>query len=168
LRNQATPVFAPKLPPLIVPPPIVTATQPARGDAAQTGASDRAGPGQGAGGTGNGTGGGGTGGNGDDIAVGPHQIKGKLSFKDLPEGMLKPGGGASVGVRYAVNVDGTVSDCFADEPSGLPQLDALACRLIEQRFRYRPARDRAGRPVRSIVAESHSWFMREEKGRPSG
>jgi protein TonB len=162
-------VFAPDLPPLIVlPPPIVTATRPAQGDAAQTGASDRAGPGQGAGGAGNGNGGGGTGGDGDGIVVGPRQIKGRLAFKDLPDGLLAPGDEASVGVRYAVNVDGTVSDCVADEPSGLPQLDALACRLIEQRFRYRPARDRAGRPVRAIVAERHTWILQEKREAPGG
>lgn len=170
LKNQATPVFAPKVPPLIVPPPVVTATQPAAGSAASTGASNLAGPGQGAGGVGDGLGGGGTGGDGDGsggIATGPRQIRGKLSFKDLPEGLLAPGDEARVGVRYVVEPDGRVSSCRADEPSGRPMLDALACRLIEQRFRFRPARDRAGRPVRATIVEAHSWFVRE-KDRPRG
>jgi protein TonB len=48
--------------------------------------------------------------------------------------------------------------------SGLPELDQIACRLIEQRFRYKPARDRAGRPVRSTIVETHSWFIREKRG----
>jgi protein TonB len=169
LRNQATPIVAPKIVPLIVPPPIAVATQAGIGQAAQTGASDRLGPGQGAGGVGNGYGGGGDGGDGDGGAVvGPRQIRGKLSFKDLPEGMLAPGSEARVGVRYAVNVDGSVSDCRADQPSGIPQLDALACRLIEQRFRFRPARDREGRPVRTTIVEAHSWFIREERDPPGG
>lgn len=169
LKNQATPVVAPKVVPLIVPPPVVTATQAGTGLAAQTGASDRLGPGQGAGGYGNGNGGGGDGGDGDGGAVvGPRQIKGKLSFKDLPEGMLPPGSEARVGVRYVVEVDGTVSNCRADEPSGVPQLDRLACRLIEERFRFRPGRDRAGRPVRTTIVEAHSWFIREERDRPGG
>lgn len=164
LKNKATAVFAPKLPPIVVPPPIVTAPLPAQGNAAQTGASDRLGPGQGAGGIGDGTGGGGQGGEGDGggIASGPRQIRGKLSFRDLPEGLLAPGGEASVGVRYAVEPDGSVTGCRADEPSGYPAIDALACRLIEQRFRFRPAKNRAGRPVRSIVVERHSWFIRPD------
>ncbi|WP_254514827.1 energy transducer TonB [Novosphingobium sp. G106] len=161
LKNQATPIVAPKVVPLIVPPPVVVATQAGIGQAAQTGASDRMGPGQGAGGYGNG--GGGDGGDGDGGAVaGPRQIKGKLSFKDLPDGMLRPGSEARVGVRYVVEADGTVSQCRADEPSGIPQLDRLACRLIEERFRFRPARDRFGRPVRATIAEAHSWFMRDD------
>jgi protein TonB len=171
LRNQATPIVAPKVIPLIVPPPVVVATQAGTGQAVQTGASDRAGPGQGAGGAGdgNGNGGGGNGGDGDGGAVvGPRQIRGKLSFHDLPEGLLAPGSEARVGVRYAVNVDGSVSDCRADEPSGIPQLDVLACRLIEQRFRFRPARDRAGHPVRTTIVEAHSWFIREKEDGPGG
>ena len=170
LRNQATPVFAPKLPPLIVPPPIVAATQPALGQAAQTGASDRAGPGQGAGGLGDGAGGGGNGGEGEadgGIATGPRQTKGRLSFKDLPEGMVAPGSEARVGVRYVVEADGRVSRCEADETSGIPALDVLACRLIEQRFCFKPARDRAGRPVRATIVEAHSWYIRE-KDEPRG
>lgn len=171
LRNQATPVFAPKPPPLVLPPPIVTATQPALGDAAQTGASNLAGPGQGAGGVGNGNGGGGNGGDGEGdggAVVGPRQIRGKLSMRDLPDGLLDPGEEARVGVRYSVNIDGSVSNCRADQPSGIAVLDALACRLIEQRFRYKPARDRAGNPVRATVVEAHYWYMREDGETPGG
>lgn len=164
LKNRATPVVAKPVVPLIVPPPIVVATQAGTGRAAQTGASDRPGPGQGAGGFGNGLGGGGTGGDGDGgvPAVGPRQIRGKLSFKDLPEGLLSPGSEASVGVRYVVEVDGRVSNCRATESSGYPQVDWTACRLIEQRFRYKPARDREGNAVRSAIVETHSWYIREE------
>jgi protein TonB len=170
LRNKATPVVAPPVVPLIVPPPIVVATQAGTGLAAANGASDRAGPGQGAGGLGNGTGGGGNGGDGEGggAVVGPRQIRGKLSFSDLPDGLLMPGEERRVGVRYTVETDGTVSGCRADEPSGLPRLDALACRLIELRFRFRPARDAQGRPVRSTVAEAHTWLVREEDDRSHG
>lgn len=168
LDNKATPVVAPKVVAIVVPPPIVTATKAGAGSAAQTGASDLPGPGQGAGGVGDGLGGGGPGGDGEGggfAAVGPRQIEGRLSFKDLPDGLLSPGSEARVGVRYIVNVDGRVSDCRADEPSGIPQLDALACRLIERRFRFRPARDRAGRPVRATIVEAHSWFMSVKRPR---
>jgi protein TonB len=169
-HNNATPVVAPPVAPLIVPPPIVVATQAGTGLAAANGASDRAGPGQGAGGAGNGTGGGGSGGDGEGGAavVGPRQIRGKLSFSDLPDGLLAPGEERRVGVRYTVEIDGTVSGCRADEPSGLPVLDALACRLIEQRFRFRPARDAKGRPVPATIQEAHTWIVRDNDERSHG
>lgn len=163
LKNEATPVVAPKVVPLIKPPPVVVATQAGIGQAANNGASDRPGPGQGAGGIGNGLGGGGTGGNGTGGAVvGPRQIRGRLSFSDLPPGLLEPGREASVGVRYVVNVDGRVIDCEADQPSGFPVLDATTCHLIEKRFRFKPARDAQGRPVPATIAESHTWYIKLE------
>lgn len=158
LKNKASPVFAAPVTPLVVPPPIRAAPVPDIGSAAQSGAANVAGPGTGAGGIGNGDGGGGTGGNGSGGAVsGPRQIRGKLAYEDLTQGLVAPGREAGVAVRYTVNPDGSVSNCRIDESSGFPPLDATACRLIEQRFRFRPARDRNGRPVSSTVAEEHVW-----------
>lgn len=165
LRNKAAQVVAPPPRLVIAPPspmPVATVT-PGVGNAAQTGASDLPGPGQGAGGEGNGLGGGGDGGDGDGrAATGPRQIRGKLSYRDLPQGVLEPGGEARVGVRYWVDTDGRVRGCRVDEPSGYPGIDAMTCRMIEQRFVYRPARNRAGRPVRVPVVEWHTWFSKEE------
>jgi len=165
VRNKATEIVAPQATPLI-PPPVVAAPHAGPGSAANNGASALPGPGQGAGGVGNGLGGGGLGGNGNgtgdgEPVVGPRQIGGGMSYRDLPEGVLSLGQEASVDVLFAVNPNGRASDCKAERSSGYPVLDNLACRLIEQRFRFKPARDRLGRPVRSWVAESHSWIARE-------
>lgn len=111
---------------------------------------------------GSGTGGGGQGGTGGGIATGPRQIRGKLSSRDFDYGLILPGQRASVEVRYVVETDGRVSSCRIDASSGLGEVDAMACRLIVERFRFRPARDRSGRPVRSTVIERHTWFSRTE------
>jgi protein TonB len=95
-------------------------------------------------------------------AVGPRQIRGKLSSRDLPAEVLQPGQSARVGVRYIVETDGRVTNCRVTEPSGFAVADQTACRLIEQRFIYRPARDERGQPVRSTIVEWHTWFSREE------
>jgi len=165
LRNKATQIVAAKPPIVIVkPPPVVVATTPANlGNATQSGMSDRPGPGQGAGAYGNGLGGGGDGGNGDGVAVvGPRRIRGRLSFDDLPDGVLYPGETATVAVLYTVEADGRVTGCRAERSSGHRSLDALTCRLIERRFVYRPARDRYGRNVASVVGENHTWELDEE------
>lgn len=166
LKNKATQIVAVK-PPIVIlkPPPVVVATTPANiGNATQSGASDRAGPGQGAGGFGNGLGGGGNGGdgNGNDAETGPRRLRGRLAFEDMPEGVLDEGETARVEVRYAVEVDGSVTGCRPVRSSGYPSIDATACRLIERRYRYRPALNRAGRPVRSIVEENHTWVLDED------
>lgn len=164
LKNRATPVFAPPTPTLVAPPPIVAAPVPATGAAASNGAALLPGPGQGAGGAGTGFGGGGMGGNGSGSGAvkGPRQIKGRLSYDDLPQGLLQPGQEAGAQVRYTVMPDGTVSGCRVDRSSGFPAIDATACRLIEQRFRFRPARDRAGNAVAATIVEEHVWVARQE------
>jgi protein TonB len=167
IRNQATAVVVPPAPPLIPPPPVVTAPKAGVGAAANNGAAIVRGPGQGAGGVGNGLGGGGLGGegNGDgdgEAVVGPRQTGGKLKYQDLPEGVLALGQEGTVAVLFAVEADGRASRCRVEHSSGYPTLDSLACRLIEQRFRFKPAKDRFGRPVRSWVEESHTWVAREE------
>lgn len=160
-RNTATPVFAPPITPMLPPPPLTAAPLPNAGTAPNTGASLLPGPGQGAGSEGAGLGGGGTGGTGSGLAVRePRQIRGRLSYDDLPQGLIQPGQEAAVEVRYTVNPDGTASACRIDRSSGFPALDATACRLIEQRFRFRPARDRAGRAVPATIAEEHRWIAR--------
>jgi periplasmic protein TonB len=53
-----------------------------------------------------------------------------------------------------------VSRCTVTSSSGVPELDALTCRLIVQRFRYRPSTDRYGRPIADTVEGEHEWIPR--------
>lgn len=167
LKNKATAIVAPPVVPLIVPPPVVAAPTADIGSAAQTGASPFPGPGRGAGSYGDGLGGGGTGGDGDgsgdgEAVVGPRRTAGRMAFADLREGLLAEGQEAAVRVIFTVLASGSVTGCRIDRSSGNPSIDSLTCRLIEQRFRYRPARDRDGRPVRSMVRETHTWYAAPE------
>jgi protein TonB len=166
LRNKATQIVAPpaRLPPLIVPPPVITAPRAGTGAATQSGASDKPGPGQGAGGIGDGDGGGGNGdgdGDSDDYDDGvtrPRQIRGRLHFSDLPEDLREQKAGGDLKLQYRIGVDGRVSDCRILVSSGRPSLDATTCRLITERFRFRPSRDARGRSVPAIMVETHGWY----------
>jgi protein TonB len=156
-RNKATPVVAPVLLTILSPPPIIAAPRPGSGEAANNGASDRSGPGQGAGGKGDGTGGGGNGGSGFGDKP-PEQISGDLRFSDLsPE--LASSGGASMEVRYYVNVNGRASGCRVTTSSGNAAMDAVGCQIVEQRFRFRPSRDGEGQPIRSVMIQKLEWTI---------
>lgn len=160
LRNKATPIVAP--PPLVIlpsPSPVIVALKPGTGMAQSNGASNRAGPGEGAGGQGNGLG---SGGHGDGDGGGdtpPRQIKGRLKYSDLPPDLRDSGRQFSVSVRYEVEIDGGVGSCTVERSSGAAELDALACQLILQRFRFRPSRDADGHAVASTIEENHSWEL---------
>lgn len=163
LRSRPTEVVAPK--PVIVPPtppPVVVA--PVAGTGAQTsaGAADVPGPGTGAGGEGNGLGGGGDG-DGDGAGdVPPRRIGGRLQYSDLPREARERGIGGTVGVRFVVAEDGRASSCKVTRSSGSRMLDDLTCRLIVQRYRFRPAHDADGEPFESVVVENETWVSHEE------
>ena len=57
-----------------------------------------------------------------------------------------------------VEVNGRATGCHVTRSSRVPELDALTCRLIEQRFRFRPSMDRYGRPFADEVDWDHDWI----------
>jgi periplasmic protein TonB len=158
LEARPVPVVTP--PPevrLEVPPPIVAAPVPATGNQPRSGASDRIGPGTGAGGEGFGTGSGGTGtGSGSGIATRARLIRGRLRDSDYPRSARR-GTWESVSVRFTVAPNGRAAGCTVTKSSGNRSVDAAACRLIERRFRYEPARDARGRPVPDLMVGTDIW-----------
>ena len=161
LKQNPTEIVAPPpVLPIEPPPPVVAAPVAGTGAAPDAGAAPVIGPGTGAGGVGNGRGSGGAGdgdgGGGDDGDTPPRQLRGALRNSDFPEGI---GVGGRVSVRYVINIDGRVSDCKIDRSSGNAELDATTCRLITERYRFRPARDSRGRPEAYIGVENHDWVV---------
>jgi len=65
----------------------------------------------------------------------------------------------TVSVRFTVDADGGTSGCRITRSSGNAELDETTCRLIELRFRYRPARDVQGRPVPETVTRTFDWLL---------
>jgi protein TonB len=152
-RPKPAPSLTVQNPPVLQPMPLTAIAPPAGGPV---------GMGQGLGaGSGSGSGAGGAGGDGDGADdTPPLRLKGRLGFSDLPEGLRIEGRELAITVRYAVNIDGHVSDCAATRSSGDRQLDNHICRLIETRFRFEPSRDGAGNPVRAMMEEDYSWRLR--------
>lgn len=163
LRSQANEIVAP--PPVIPQPPspIIAAKVAGTGTDATQGAAPVAGPGTGAGGIGDGTGSGDAGdGDGGGGGEPPRLIRGRLRDSDYPRAAGAAGIGGTVGVRYFVGEDGRVGACSVTRSSGNEELDAITCRLIRERFRFRPSLDEDGRPVGSFLVEKHSWIVRDE------
>ena len=168
LRSKATEVVAP--PPVILmpaPSPVIAAPLPGLGNQASAGAADVAGPGSGAGGNGTGTGSGGSG-NGEGsggIAREAYQKGGRIKDSDFPPGVPR-GFLGTVYVSYTVEADGRATACQVRRTSGNRDIDAMTCRLIEERYRFEPARDRQGKKVRSRVEnQDHTWDF--STGEPS-
>lgn len=129
------------------------------GDATRSGASG-AGAGTGGGSVGSGTGSGGSGDGGGSGASRAVKIAGDITAtRDYPARTRNLRLGSSVIVVLSVGTDGRVRACRVHKPSPDPEADAITCRLATQRFRFRPATDRAGNPVESEYGWQQSFFV---------
>jgi len=170
LRAKPAEIVAPKVPIPPPPPPVVAAPKPGPGTAPSAGAAPVPGPGTGAGGEGNGTGSGGEG-NGDGDGGTPLElIKGHISDSDYPREAYKAGASGTVYLRFIVGANGRVTSCTVTRSSGNADLDNTTCRLIMERFRYRPTRDRSGKAIPDEVTGFHKWelWRRDEGEEPDG
>lgn len=160
-RATPRPVVAPppKLPPITNPPP--AAPVAGTGPDSEAGAAERPGPGTGAGGIGNGLGAGqggnGTGGGGGGQRA--RHVRGTIRDRDYPRNASRERVGGTVTVRFTVQTDGRVRGCSVMQSSGNADLDATTCRLIEERFRYEPARNAAGEPIASETGWRQDWWL---------
>lgn len=163
LKARASPVAAPE--PKIrlkAPKAVAASAEPATGTDPSSGASDKAGPGTGSGdlGTGTGSGRGGSGmGRGGGAVVRAQLVGGRIGDSDYPRSASRSRAGGTVVVRFTVGTDGRPTGCRVTRSSGHADLDATTCRLIEQRFRYRPARDAAGRSVPDELGWKQVWWQ---------
>lgn len=163
LRSRATEVVAP-IPEVLTPPPPPVVVAPVAFDGAQAsqGAAEVAGPGTGAGGEGDGTGAGGYG-DGDGAGdVPPRQIKGRIKDSDYPREADEQGVSGSLTVRYVVGIDGRVPRCRVTRSSGSAVLDETTCRLIMERFRFKPGHDGRGRPFEATIVSNQDWVIERE------
>lgn len=154
------PVVAPK-PPLVVKraPPAPRASSSGTADTSGARAS---GSGTGAGGSGSGTGSGtGGGGQGGGIATRPQLLSGAINaVRDypMPRGGYQVRRGTEVVVKVTVGMDGRASDCSVFRASPDAEADAITCRLVTQRLRFKPATDAAGNPVPAPFYWRQRWF----------
>ena len=155
---KAAPVAAPKpkLPPII--PPITAAPLPGQGNDASAGATPNPGAGSGAGGRGDGTG---AGGSGNGIGGGSKAVwqSGTIRDRDYPAAASRARVGGEVEVRFTIQPTGRVTGCRVTRSSGDAALDATTCRLIQERFRFKPATDASGDAIASAYGWRQSWWL---------
>jgi protein TonB len=156
-RAQAAPFVAPRVVPLKPPPVIPVAPVSGQGVASSAGAA-AAGNGSGADGQGNGTGAGGAGeGDGGGDGDGAELVSGRIKSSDTPANLFHAPFSGTTRALVLIDARGGVADCRIQRSSGNATLDALTCRLIAARFRFRSARDAAGRAVAGKIIYEHDW-----------
>ena len=157
------PIVAP--PPVVVlpePPPLPAAPAPSEGIESAAGASEIDKGGTGAGGEGDGLGSGLAGsGRGGGGVVRAKLVSGAIRNADYPKEAGRDGAriGGSVTAHFDIDSYGRPRNCRVVGSSGNAALDATTCRLIEARFRYRPARNARGEPVPDVAGWRQDWWL---------
>ena len=136
-------------PPAVAPIVSIRPSAAPSGGGSGTGPALGAGAGGGSGGQGYGEGGGGT-----DLEL----ISGEIFPSDYPKHLGNAGIGGRVSVTFTVEPNGRADNCRVTRSSGVPELDALTCHLMEKRFRFRPSTDRYGRPIPDEVDWDQDWI----------
>ena len=154
---------------VMAPEPLIVIAQPekpapapvaADGQDRLAGATAKPGAGSGSKGTGTGTGSGGAGtGTGGGALVRARWRSGAIERSDYPPRANRAGQGGSVIVHFDVRPDGSVHRCRVRQSSGHPDIDATTCRLIEERFRYTPARNARGEPTSDVAGWRQDWWL---------
>jgi protein TonB len=109
-------------------------------------------------GTASATGGSGTADGGGGVVRAVH-VSGAITNRDYPRAANAAGVGGSVTVVFDVRADGGVEHCRVVVPSGSALLDTATCTLIEQRFRYAPARDAHGNAIGDVAGWKQDWWL---------
>lgn len=159
-RATPTEVVAPSPPVVPIENPVIAAPVAAIGPDPSAGAAPVDGPGTGAGGAGTGLGSG-AGGTGTGAGGGRRSEwrKGRIKDSDYPDAASRARIGGTVVVEFEVGIDGRARRCQIASSSGNADLDSTTCRLIEKRFRFRPATDAQGRPVPEMVGWRQEWWL---------
>ncbi len=97
-------------------------------------------------------------GSGDEGGTDLEQIAGEIRGSDYPKQLGNLDIGGHVSVTFTVQVNGRTAGCHVTRSSGVSELDTLTCRLIEERFRFRPSTNRYGRPISEEVDYDHDWI----------
>lgn len=157
-KAHASPVVAAPNPvPLF---PVIAAITPAAGTEPTNGAAVQ-GAGSGAGGGGDGSGSGGQGQGDGSGSSEAELVSGRIKDSDYPYEAFTQRARGVVRTSVAIDARGHASGCRVTRSSGFAILDRLTCDLIVKRFRFRPARDAAGRAVAGSIGYDHEWLLGE-------
>lgn len=92
-------------------------------------------------------------------AIMPEGLHSVLSDDDYPKEAIRNEEQGNVAFRLDVGIDGRPISCVVTTSSGSSALDTATCQIMMERARFRPARDRKGRPTSDQVASTVRWVL---------
>ncbi|MEA3063021.1 MAG: hypothetical protein QOJ94_2802 [Sphingomonadales bacterium] len=87
-------------------------------------------------------------------------IREYFSDSDYPSQALRQSDSGISKIMMMVDETGALKDCMVEETSGVATLDAMTCAVLQERARFEPALDAAGKPARSVLTTQVNWRIR--------
>ncbi|GEM_PF-1333736 len=87
-----------------------------------------------------------------------------LSDDDYPAAAIWDRQSGTVATRLTLDAGGLPTGCTVTASSGSAVLDKATCDLLRTRGRFSPARDAAGKPVRSSYNSRFNWVLPDGEG----
>lgn len=78
-------------------------------------------------------------------------VRAIFTSNDYPGEAVRRMQGGTAQYMLLVDEKGSIAGCHVLKPSGVPALDSMGCLVITERSKVKPAKDAAGKPVRSTV-----------------
>ena len=97
---------------------------------------------------------------GDYGGAEPRNIDSWFSYHDYPDAAVKAGEQGYVTVSFTIGTDGRMADCTVVRSSGYARLDAIPCKVLTKRARFKPAKDASGAPTVTHRTTSMSFWTK--------
>jgi periplasmic protein TonB len=91
------------------------------------------------------------------VATRAVQKGGSISDEDYPPSSIRNEEAGTTSATFTIGPDGKVTSCSASGAS--PTLDAETCKLIQRRFRYKPALGADGQPMSETKSQRVTWRL---------
>lgn len=85
-----------------------------------------------------------------------------VTTDDYPPGAIRNGEKGRTGFKLDIGTDGRVTNCTVTSSSGFSDLDQTACRQLQRRGRFSPAKDTAGNAIATSYTSSVLWQLPAE------
>jgi TonB family protein len=92
----------------------------------------------------------------------PIHRSGTITDDDYPAAAIRFLEEGTTTIRMEITADGRVEQCTVTSPSGSAVLDQASCALAVRRFRFSPALDASGRPVRGQATRTIRWQLPDD------
>lgn len=89
--------------------------------------------------------------NGRIVVPAKGDVRAEFSADDYPSDAVRHMQGGSAQYVLLIDEKGAVAGCHVLVPTGVPELDAAGCLVIQERSKFVPAKDASGKPVRSAL-----------------